>query len=157
MQLDGIEFVMAEVHVEHAVLVQASTQCYGLTDQRLAHAQLVSSEADAPAVDDTTHDVVRPVFNVEQPAGHRAWAGRVAAGGGLHPDGLVRALEVVDVAPAAEVPLSVFQILEAPPQQHFGAHRAVEALVLAVGLRMQRTAVAQAHAQADRSEEHTSE
>ena len=55
----------------------------------------------------------------------------------------MRSLEVVDVTPLTEVTLGVIQASESSIRQDLGNHRAVEALILAVGLRMCGAAVAE--------------
>src|SRR4051794_3695016 len=137
---------MAKVHVEAAIVVGARSQCHVLADEGFAHAELVTFDADAPAITHPSDEVDRAVLHRRQRSGHGPGTGFIAASWRLHADRLVRAARVVFVAPSGEMPLHVWQILEASALKDFGGQRAVEALILAIGLRMQRTAVAQSHA-----------
>ena len=79
--------------------------------------------------------------------GHGPWAHGVAADGRGHGQGLVRAAGVVDLAPGVKGALGLSQIGQPVGGQHLGLEGAVEALVLALGLRMIGSSVDHADAQ----------
>src|SRR5207237_4730714 len=70
---------------------------------------------------------------------------------------LVRPLRVVDVAPAVESALGGSEIGEGQAGQHLGLEAAVEALVLAHGLRMIGSRMADADAKLDQPDPERSE
>ncbi len=133
---------MAEVDIERSVAIGARTLRDGFADKRLAQTEFMSSKADPAAVLNATDIVVRPVFRTATCSAlsacwqHSGWLEFACRG----PDG---ALEVVDVTPLAEVPLGVVPASESPIRQDLGNHRAMEAFILAVGLRMCWAAVAE--------------
>src|SRR5579885_1450342 len=103
----------------------------------VGHAPELPVEADiALGRADGAQHVSRLVLGLGQPAWHGSRARAVAAGRDLEAEGLVRALVIVDRAPAIEGGLPRGEAAEHPHRQHLGLEGPVEALVLAPGLGM---------------------
>src|SRR5882672_3357756 len=106
------------------------------------HAPRLAAEADiALGGADGSQDVAGLVLGLGQLAGHRSRARAVAAGRHIEAEGLVRALVVVDRAPAIEGGLHLGEGAQDFHRQHLGLEGPVEALVLAAGLGMVGPAV----------------
>lgn len=95
------------------------------------------------------HMAALGVLDGRQGRWHRSGTHAVVLHRCLHRQCLVGPVVVVDLTPALHRLLRLGQAVKGPPSQHLGLQRAVKALDLSVGLRMVRTAVAAAHAQAD--------
>jgi hypothetical protein len=85
---------------------------------------------------DTTHDIVRSIFEGRDGLDIVARARLIAAGRDGKLERLVRLLGVVDVAPAVEGALGSGEIGEGRSGQYLGLEAAMEAFVLAHGLWM---------------------
>ncbi len=105
-------------------------------------------QRDRPVALDPADQVAGGVVDRRQGLGEGAWAGPVAAGGRGEVQRLVGARQVVGIAEAVELPLAVGQVGEGAVAQRLGLQGAVEALLLALGLRVGRPAVADRDAQA---------
>ena len=71
----------------------------------------------------------------------------VATGWSLHPQSLMRPLQVVDLATAVERFLTMLKVLESGSSQHFKGQSPMKALVFSLGLGMVRPTVADTYAQ----------
>ena len=96
-----------------------------------------------------TYGVVRPVLDGRQGFREAPRAGSVAGTRHGHADALVWAAMVVDRPPRIEGLLHVCVIDPGAPVEDLGFQAAVEAFVLAVGLRMDRCAEADLDAEPD--------
>src|SRR5262249_14425973 len=95
-----------------------------------------AEEADVTALLNPAHHIARRVFERLDGLDIVAAARPIAAGRHGKRDRLVRPLRVVDVAPAIEGTFGSGEIGERRAGQHFGFEAAMEAFVLAHGLRM---------------------
>src|SRR6187402_1261695 len=85
--------------------------------------------------------VVGTVLRLRNRAGPNARTWPIPLDRRAHADALMRAPVVVKLAPALELRLRLAMRHEGPPGQHFGLQRAMKPLILAVRLRVIRTAV----------------
>jgi hypothetical protein len=108
-----------------------------MPDQGFAGAPGAVPEADhALVLDLLAHHGALAVVERLRALGEGARARPVAPGRDVEPERLVRALVVVDLAPSLERALAVGEIAEAAPAGTLGQECPVEALLLALGLRM---------------------
>src|SRR5690242_1621932 len=139
--VDGCDPLGAEEGLEEAVPL-ARPQRDGLAGKRLGDLEHAAEEADMAALLDAAHEVAGGVVEGDDGVAVVARADLVAAGGHGKADRLVRAFCVVDGAPALEGAAGGGKIGKGRPGHDLGLERAVETLVLAVGLRMARPGMA---------------
>src|SRR5882724_4321702 len=137
----------AVVHAEDAVL-DGRTHGDGLAAEGLADAPRAVLEADEAVLVDLADAVAGPVLDGRQGFGEGAWARVVAVGRHRQGERIVRPVVVVEMAPGVEGTLAVDEIAEAVGLQQLGLEGAMEALVLALGLRMVRPPMTDPHTQA---------
>ena len=99
------------------------------------------AEADAAFVIDAADDVVRTVVERQYERGEGPGTGPVAIGRYRQTQGVVRTIVVIAIQPGIECPLGLVEIAEGAVVEQLGLERSVEALVLAVALRMIGSAV----------------
>src|SRR5581483_3501471 len=133
--VDGCNHLGSEDDVKDAIL-----DCWperdGLATEGLGKFDGATEEADVTALLDAAHDVARSIFEGRDGLDVAARARLIAACGDSEFERLVRSLRIVDIAPALESARGGGNIGEGWNGQQFGLEAAVEALVLAHGLRM---------------------
>src|SRR5579863_6528439 len=112
-----------------------------LAAQGLADAPTFVLEANEPDAVDLANLVAWRVLDRRQRRGKRSRTWPVALSRGRHAERLMWPLVIVERTPAVEGALAVGKIAEATPIEHFGLEGAMEALLLALGLRMTRSAM----------------
>ena len=90
------------------------------------------------AVSTGRDNVVGAVFEGLDRGIERARAGLIAIGRHRQAQRIVRAVVIVAMPPGVKGALGLLEIVEGAPVQKFGLERAIEALVLAMVLRMER-------------------
>src|SRR5262245_5116618 len=136
----------AEVHVEAAIL-GGRTKRDVLATECLAEAPSFVLEVDEAVATDFAHVVVGYVFDRRQHLREGPWARLISFCRRRHAEGLVRPLMVIARPPFVEGALIVGEIPKAFIVDHFPLQGAVEALILALRLRMKRAAVQDLDAQ----------
>src|SRR2546421_12674631 len=112
-----------------------------MANEREADEQPAVTQADAPALAHAPHQAVRVVDDGRQPLGQAALGFAITASRHYIADALMRALVVVERQPGVEAPLHGGKIGKRHARDHLPLERAVEALVLALRLRVKRPAV----------------
>src|SRR5215204_5446188 len=135
MEVDRLYGDMAKHQVERPVVL-GGPECDLLANQRLGSLHASSAEAEPSGTVDPAHNVVGPVLEGLDPGAERARAGTIAIGRHCKVQGVVRAMMVVAVPPGVEGALGHGEIGEGAAIEQLGLERAVEALVLAMALRM---------------------
>src|SRR5690606_32229242 len=107
-----------------------------LTDEGFAHTVGVALPMDSATVLHPTYPMEGLVLGLSRMLAVLAGAGAVVLCRYVQGQGVVRAFAVVDAAPAIESLLGRVKVLEVASLQHLGLEAAVEALILALGLRM---------------------
>src|SRR3954466_3009084 len=148
MEVDRLYDDMAKDQIEYPVPLGGPERDL-FADQRLGCLHAASAEAEPGGTVDPAHNVVGPVLERLDPGAERARAGAVAIGWHRKVQGIVRAMMVVAVPPGIEGTLGHREIGEGAAVEQLGLERAVEALVLAMALRMIRRAVQRRHAMLD--------
>ena len=139
---------MAVVHVP-ACLSDLS-EAHRLSGEGLADEVPLLLELDSAALVDQAHFEVRVVLDARQPAGIGPEAGRVARARHLVSQRFVRPLEVVHGPIAVELALYLPVVMpDRPLADDLQLERAMEALILALGLGVKRSAVLNRDAEAD--------
>ena len=134
-QVDGGDVVGSEDDVVEAVGVGgADSDEFAL--EGFGDAPALALEADAGVGGDAARLVVGAVVEGFDDGSVGPGAGGVAVDGSLHAERFVGPLGVVDPAPAIEVSGGMTDVVQGLPGQGLGLEGAVEALVLALGLRM---------------------
>src|ERR1700674_1736738 len=146
-QIDGADLLGTEMNVEHPVL-RGRAQRDRLAAEWPAEANAPGFEADITFLVGLAQEIVGPVLDRRQGLRKRATALLVALARRCHPDRLMRPLVIVDVPPAVERALARGQIREGAIAQDFALERAMEALILALRLRMIGPAMRHPHPQA---------
>lgn len=134
--------------VEDAILWGCSERD-NLAAERFGDFDSTAQETDVAALLDPAHDVAGRVFEGRDSLDIVARARLIAASRDSEPQRFVRPLRVVDVAPAVESALGSSQIGEGRARQHLCLEAAMEALVLAHGLWMIRSRMADLDAMLD--------
>src|ERR1700721_915152 len=133
------------MNAEHAVFARRA-QRDRLAAKRLAETNAAVLELDVPFLVGLAHRVGSSVFDGRQSLRERTRAWPVPHARRRQIECLMRALVIVHMPPAVEGPLALGQIPEVTPAQHLGLERAMEALVLALRLRMIRPPMLHPHA-----------
>ena len=118
------------------IIVRIADECDGLADEGLRDAVGSVAEADLAGGVDPSHRVRGVVFDRRQDLGVGTLAAAIARRRHLQADGLVRAFEVVEIAEGIEGALGIVEVAQQATAQQAGVQGAVEAFVLAVGLRV---------------------
>src|SRR5512134_1777761 len=105
----------------------------------------MSAKSDVPIAFHFTHLVRGPVLDRRQLLGKRSRTRSVAAGGHLHVQSLMGPHMIVAMAPLVKSALHVLKVGKHSLGQHFKFQTAMKAFVLALRLRMVRTAMADAN------------
>src|SRR6476620_1877042 len=135
----------AVVDAEDAVLVGWAKR-HQLAAESLADPPGSVPEADEAVTVDLANLVAWCVLNGRQHLGKAARARPVALGRRRHVESLVRPLVVIARPPFVEGPLTISEIAEGSSADDFGFERAMEALFLALRLRVARPTVQDADA-----------
>jgi hypothetical protein len=133
--IDGCNHFGTEEGIEDAVFYGRS-ECDSFAAEGFGDFDRAAEEADVPALLHTAHDVARGVLERCDGLDIVASAGLIAAGRHGKLERLVRPLSVVDHAPVIEGALGSGEIGKGRSGQRFGFEAAMEAFVLAHGLRM---------------------
>ena len=145
-QIDRRDLLDAEIDAVDAVL-DGRAQRDRLGSEWLAKTNPAAFETDIAILVGLADDVVGAVFDRRQHLGERARTRAIALPRRCHVERLVRPLMIVDVAPAIECALALDQIGIGTPGENLGLQGAMEALVLALRLRMIGASVRHPHAQ----------
>jgi len=148
-QVNGAAAMMREIDIKDAVFSRAGAdrdvvpmECAGNFEFAVSKAQF--------AIPFHPYDlIIRAILDRRQDLREGAWAGTIAGDWRLHLQSLMGPLMVIDLAPALEGRLGMRQMLETFAIEDFSLQRAMETLLLAVGLRVIGTAMAEADSQTD--------
>src|SRR2546423_9336767 len=119
---------MTEVSVPHAV-GESRAQCNRMAGEGPADAYASGLKRNLAVLIDFAHLAVGGVFNSRQRFRECARARAIACGRRGAVERLVRAFEVIDIAPVIEAALRGLQIGEVLAGEYFGLQRAMEAFV----------------------------
>src|SRR5271168_1517017 len=133
---------MAEEDLAQGIAELGLAQCDGITAQGLGDAERLAAIAEPALGLDPTH--LEIIWILDRWQRFRKWNRTRAITGhrSSQAERIMRAHQVVAVAKGIELALAVLEAGEVEVAQDFELERAMEALVLALGLRMIRTAVA---------------
>src|SRR5580658_1101903 len=145
-QVEGADRLRAVMQTEHGV-GSGRAQRDGLAAEGFADAPEPVFETDEAGAIDLADGIAGTVFDRRELLRKAARTEMVARAGGLEPQRLVRPLVIVDRPPCVEGALAGSEIAKAVPVQDLGLQRAMEALVLALRLRMVRPAMRDADPQ----------
>src|SRR5438132_1269295 len=139
---------MTEKHVQDPVF-RCRPQRDRQGTKRLAEAKRAILVTDEPLRLDFANNVLGAILDWGQHVRVRARTGLVPARRDGHLQGLVWALQIVDIPPPMQVCLAVRHVAKDLVAQDFGDQGAVKAFILALSLRMIGARVAHLDAQAD--------
>src|SRR5690242_7414939 len=125
---------------------EGRAQRHRLADERSADVPDAVFEGDLAVGVDLADDRYRCIFDRWQLLREGAIARLIARGWRRQLQRLVRPLGIIDMAPGLEGLVSLLEVAPSAPADHFGFERTVESLILALGLRMTGTPMADTHA-----------
>src|SRR5271168_5373686 len=136
---------MAEEDLAQGIAELGLAQCDGITAQGLGDAERLAAIAEPALGLDPTH--LEIIWILDRWQRFRKWNRTRAITGhrSSQAERIMRAHQVVAVAKGIELALAVLEAGEVEVAQDFELERAMEALVLALGLRMIRTAMGDAN------------
>ena len=139
--------MVCEEHLKAAVLVLLGPDTHLVAMQGIAQLVSLAPELQDPVPVDRAHFVFTAVLGQAQLLRERYLAGPIARDRCSSMQCLVRALMVVDRTPAIQRRLYPLQALKAPSLEHLDLQCSMEALVIAIGLRVVGSAVTDVNAQ----------
>jgi hypothetical protein len=129
------DFLVAEEDIEDAVY-GGGAKSHGLPVEGVADFEWTALEPDFSAELDLSDEVAGLVEERREDVGEASGRGLVARGWDGQLESVVGSLEVIDVAPVVEGPLSVGEIREAVACEQFFIQGSMESFVFALGLWM---------------------
>src|SRR5256885_7843177 len=127
---------------------QGGPQGHRISPKRFAEPKGPVVEGNLAVVSNRAHDGLGTIVDVGQDFRKRAGADLITTGRHRHPQSLVGALVIIDLAPQVKAGLHRGVIPVTAALQHFQLQGAMEALFLALSLRMIRATMTDANAQA---------
>ena len=143
-EINGSNYRMSEQEVEDAI-GKGWADCDREADESLADFEAAVMKADLGVGLHFADLEVGCVLQGRELLRESAWARPIARDGRLQGERLMGPHEIINLAPAVELALRFGEIAELAVVQQLQAQGAMEALVLALGLRMTRTAVKDCH------------
>lgn len=147
MQIDFSDFMLTKID-RQVPLLGGGSQSDWVTAQSFGYPKHMTAIEKLPFGLDLTDDILRGILDGWKPLRERPRTGLIATRWGGQAQGFVGALEIVEIAKAIKVFLAVAQVAKLPPVQQLDPERAMEALILALGLRMIGTRMTHPHPQA---------
>src|ERR1700730_5658329 len=144
---NGYEDLVAEEDLTQGIACVRVAQGDGIAAQGFGDAEGFAAIAEPALGLDLTHLKLRRILDRRQSFGKRKRTWAITGNGSIEAERVVRTHQVVAVAEAIELALAVLEAGEVEVAQDFELKRAMEALVLALGLRMIRTTVADSDAE----------